>query len=163
MARGAAGGGGGGEGRAGKVAGGCNVGAAGGLRSRVGRAGRTAAGARTPLPPWPFRRARKGMDGMGGEEGGESSGRVGLRRSLSPRGRAEQLQSAGERAVGRALRGERALRGAAAGVRGAGLPLPRRGRGAHAAPAGDSAPRRAALRGHRDLLLASPPCFYPLV
>lgn len=90
-----------------------------------------------PLPPWPFRPARKGM---GGEEGGELPGRVGLRRSVSPRGRAEQLQSAGERAVGRALRWERALRGAAAGVRGARLP-PRRGRGAHAAPAGDSAPR----------------------
>lgn len=68
-------------------------------------------------------------------------------RSVSPRGRCDQLQSADERrAVGRALRG------AAAGVRGAGLP-PRRGRGAHAAPAGDSAPR-AALPGHRDLLLA---------
>lgn len=81
---------------------------------------------------------RNGGAGEAGRKPGRRPGHSrggGTCRSVSPRGRCAQLQSADERrAVGLALCG------AAAGVRGAGLP-PRRGRGAHAAPAGDSAPR----------------------
>lgn len=63
-------------------------------------------------------------EGRGGGRG--IAGEGGTCRSVSPRCRAEQLQSAGERAVGQTLRGQRALRGAAAGERGA-RPPPRRG------------------------------------
>lgn len=68
-------------------------------------------------------------------------------RSVSPRGRRAQLQSADERrAVGRARSARRRRRWSA---RSGAAAAP--GPGAHAAPPGD---RGAALPGHRDLLLA---------
>lgn len=90
--------------------------------------------------------AQRGKGWEGRREGNRRGG-VGLRRSLSPRRRAEQLQSAGERAVGRALRGAAAesARSGAAAAPGA--------RNARRAGGGQRA-AGAALPGHRDLLLA---------
>uniref|UniRef100_A0A8V0Z4M1 Vascular endothelial growth factor A n=3 Tax=Phasianidae TaxID=9005 RepID=A0A8V0Z4M1_CHICK len=84
------------------------------------------------------------------EEGGTSPER------LSPRPR-RAVAERRQRAVGRALRGERALRGAAAGERGA-RPPRCRGRGAHAAPAGDSAPREEPCAAPGPAV-GLPPCF----
>lgn len=107
-------------GKAGQGGWGCNVGAAGcvcvclrGWGGGVcGPAWGRRRGARTPLPPWPFRPARKGM---GGEEGGESPGRGGTSpEPLSPlprRAVAERRRAGGGAGAARSRRGECAERG----------------------------------------------------
>uniref|UniRef100_A0A8C9LE43 Uncharacterized protein n=1 Tax=Pavo cristatus TaxID=9049 RepID=A0A8C9LE43_PAVCR len=118
-------------------------------RSRARRAGRTAEGAVTPRAPSPFRPACN-RDGWRGGRGPPR--RVGLLRSVSPRGRAEQLQSAGSgrwggRCAGSGRCAEPLLESAERGCRGAG--------GEERTPRRRGTARRGRSRArHRDLLLA---------
>lgn len=118
-------------------------------RSGARRAGRTAEGAATPCAPSPFRPACN-RDGWRGGRGPRR--RVGLLRSVSPRGRAEQLQSAGSgrwggRCAGSGRCAEPPLESAERGCRGAG--------GEERTPRRRGTARRGRSRArHRDLLLA---------
>lgn len=107
---------------------------------------------RGPQPPALRRLFARRVTGMGGEEGGDLPRRVGLLRSVSPRGRAEQLQSAGSgRWGGRCAESGRCaeppLESAERGRRGAG--------GEERTPRRRGTARRGRSRArHRDLLLA---------